>query len=84
MRHLIKSTLLGGVALAVVATATPAFAQDTSSGVRGVVTSPSGSVLAGQTVIIMDTRTGSTKTVTTNSSGGFSSRGLRVGGPYTS
>jgi hypothetical protein len=58
-------------------------AQETSSAIRGIITAPDGSPLAGQTVVIRDTRTGTTKTVSTSNSGAYSARGLRVGGPYT-
>lgn len=83
MRKSIKAIMLGGVAAVSIMTLQPSFAQDTSSSVRGVITSPDGTPVAGQTVIIRDTRTGSTKTVTTTASGNYSARGLRVGGPYT-
>lgn len=82
MRHLIKSALLGGVALAVVATATPAFAQETTSSIRGTVVNASGETLSGVSVTITHVPSGASKTITTNSSGVFQARGLRVGGPY--
>lgn len=82
MKHLIKSALLGGVALAVVATATPAFAQETTSSIRGTVVNASGETLSGVSVTITHVPSGASKTITTNSSGVFQARGLRVGGPY--
>lgn len=60
-----------------------AIAQETTASVRGVVTDPNGAPAAGQTVTVTDTRTGSSRTVTTSESGAFSVRGLQVGGPYT-
>lgn len=79
-----RRALLASVAMLPVALSTPeVVAQETSSAIRGVITSPDGSPLAGQTVIIRDTRTGTVKSVSTSNSGSYSARGLRVGGPYT-
>lgn len=83
MNKSIKAFMLGGVAAITIMAAQPAFAQSTTSSVRGVVTTPEGAPVVGQTVIIRDTRTGATKTVTTSQSGSYSARGLSVGGPYT-
>jgi hypothetical protein len=58
-------------------------AQETTTAVRGTVTTPDGAPAAGQSVTITDTRTGATRETTTNDSGAFSIRGLPVGGPYT-
>ena len=58
-------------------------AQETTTAVRGVVTTPAGDPAAAQSVTITDTRTGATRATTTNDSGAFSIRGLPVGGPYT-
>ena len=58
-------------------------AQETTTAVRGVVTTPDGGPAAGQSVTITDTRTGASRSVTTNDSGAFNVRGLPVGGPYT-
>ena len=41
---------------------------------------PDGTPAAGETVTITDTRTGSSRSVTTNDSGAFNVRGLPVGG----
>ena len=57
-------------------------AQETTSAIRGTVTTPSGAPAANVTVAVTDTRTGSTRTVTTTSDGSFHVRGLVVGGPY--
>lgn len=59
------------------------FAQETTSAVRGTVTGPDGSPVSGATVTVTDTRTGTSRTVTTNDSGAFNVRSLQVGGPYT-
>jgi len=49
---------------------------------RGTVTRPDGSALAGASVTVTDTRTSSRRTLTTSNSGKFSASGLRIGGPY--
>lgn len=63
------------------AIATPAFAQETSSSVRGIV-SNSGAPVAGATVTITHTPSGTTASTTTDAGGNFSANGLRVGGPF--
>lgn len=62
---------------------TATVAQETTASVRGTVQSPSGTPAAGAVVTITDTRTGSTRRVTTTNNGLFNIRGLLVGGPYT-
>jgi len=69
--------------LAPVVLVPPAHAQQITSGIRGVVTSPDGAPLSGASVTITDTRTGSSRTVTTGANGNYNVRGLSVGGPYT-
>ena len=59
------------------------FAQDTTSAIRGVVTDDTGSPLANSTVIVTNTLTGRTSTITTNANGQFALRNLNVGGNYT-
>ena len=60
-----------------------AYAQQTTSGVSGTVTDESGNAVAGATVVVTDTRTGVSRTITTGDSGTFSADNLTVGGPYT-
>jgi hypothetical protein len=77
--------LLSGVAAASIMTAAivaPAEAQVTTSSVRGQVVDANGAAVSGATVTITDTRTGSVDTATTNESGVYAARSLRVGGPY--
>ncbi len=83
MKYHIKSALLGGAALAAIAVATPVFAQDTTSSIRGTVVSASGETLSGVSVTITHIPSGVSRTITTGASGVFYARGLRVGGPYT-
>jgi outer membrane receptor for ferrienterochelin and colicin len=76
------SKLALGLALAL-ATATPAFAQSTSSGVGGQVTDASGAPVAGADVTITHRESGTVSHTTTDASGRYNARGLRVGGPYS-
>ncbi|HZX80409.1 MAG TPA: TonB-dependent receptor [Lysobacter sp.] len=62
--------------------AAPAFAQNTTSGVGGIVTDASGQPVAGAEVTVLHTASGTVSRVTTDASGRYSVRGLRVGGPY--
>lgn len=68
--------------IAALATA-PAFAQSTSASVVGQVSSDDGRPVAGAQVTILHTESGTVSRATTNEEGRYSSRGLRVGGPYT-
>ncbi len=58
------------------------LAQETSASINGTIVDSSGNVLSGATVIVTHEPTGQVKTLTTNDSGRYSARGLRVGGPY--
>jgi len=63
--------------------AAPVFAQSTSAGVGGVVTTTSGSPVAGAEVTITHAESGTVSRATTDGAGRYTARGLRVGGPYT-
>jgi len=63
--------------------ATPAFAQETTSSVRGSVTDENGNAIAGATVVVTHVPSGTRSTQTTDASGGFNAAGLRLGGPFT-
>jgi hypothetical protein len=67
----------------VLATTTPAFAQNTSAQMTGRVTTEQGEALAGADVVIVHTPSGTTSRATTDAQGRFNARGLRVGGPYS-
>ena len=60
-----------------------AYAQNTTSSIRGTVTDDGGSPIAGAAVTVTDTRTGSSSSTTTNANGTFSVRNLGIGGPYS-
>lgn len=68
-------------ATAIVAPAT-AFAQETTSSVRGDVLS-GGAPIAGATITITHEPSGTTANTSSDASGSFGAAGLRVGGPYT-
>ncbi|WP_246197265.1 TonB-dependent receptor [Pseudoxanthomonas sacheonensis] len=69
--------------LMVALAAAPTFAQSTSSGVGGLVTGTDGSPVAGAEVTITHVESGTVSRATTDASGRYNARGLRVGGPYT-
>jgi outer membrane receptor for ferrienterochelin and colicin len=76
-----KAKLALALSLALAASA-PAFAQQTSAAVGGRVTEESGAPVAGAEVTILHAESGTTSRTTTDASGRYSARGLRVGGPY--
>ncbi|MFT4928835.1 MAG: hypothetical protein ACI8WB_004955 [Phenylobacterium sp.] len=57
-------------------------ANDTSSSMRGKITGPAGNPAANVKVIVKHTPTGTVSEFTTNDTGTFIGKGLRVGGPY--
>ncbi|MGN5531963.1 Oar protein [Xanthomonas hortorum pv. gardneri] len=63
--------------------AAPVFAQSTSAGVAGVVTSSAGQPVPNAEVTITHVESGTVNRATTDASGRYNARGLRVGGPYT-
>ena len=71
------------LALAVALSATPVFAQNTTSAIGGQITGSEGKPVAGATVTIEHIESGSVSNSITDANGRYSSRGLRVGGPYT-
>ena len=60
-----------------------AVAQETSSSIGGTVLSQNGQAVSNATVTITDNRTGAVKVISTNETGRYNLRGMRVGGPYT-
>lgn len=68
--------------LVVALAAAPAFAQSTSAGVGGLVTDNGGQPVIGAEVTITHVESGTVSRATTDASGRYTARGLRVGGPY--
>lgn len=60
-----------------------AWAQETSSGLRGQVIDQNGDPVTTGTILVVHEPTGTSRRLTTNDRGQFSARGLPVGGPYT-
>ena len=79
--RLFLAASLAGLSL-VCAVATPAAAQETTSTIRGTVSSD-GAPVAGASVEILNTATGAKSTVKTTASGAFDVSGLRAGDSYT-
>ena len=69
--------------LLVALAAAPAFAQSTSAGVGGQVMGADGQPVSGAEVTITHVESGTVSRITTDASGRYNARGLRVGGPYT-
>ncbi|TVV75373.1 TonB-dependent receptor [Sphingomonas solaris] len=77
MRH----SLLASACVALVIAA-PAFAQETTSSIRGTVQA-GGQPINGAQGTIVHQPSGTRTTTTTDASGSFSAAGLRVGGPFS-
>lgn len=78
MRHLRL-----GVALAALAIPAIVHAQETTSAIRGTVVNEQSKPIAGATVTIVHTPTGTRVVQTSGANGEFNANGLRLGGPYT-
>lgn len=74
-----------GASLAVIAmaAASGAYAQETSGAIRGQVLDSNGGGVANASVTVVHVPTGTSVTTVTSNNGGYTARGLRVGGPYT-
>ncbi len=77
-----RNSLFAGAALAALVMPVSAYAQETTSTVQGTVTSD-GAPVAGAEIVITHVPSGTVSRTTSDSDGGFSASGLRVGGPYT-
>ncbi|MBU1345482.1 MAG: TonB-dependent receptor [Alphaproteobacteria bacterium] len=69
-------------ALLTTLTASAAFAQETTGGIRGQIVNEQGAPLAGATVVAVHVPTGTQSTTMTDATGTYTLRNLRVGGPY--
>jgi len=77
-----RNQLFLGAAVAALVMPAVAGAQETTSIIRGTVVS-AGAPVAGAKITITHVPSGTVNTTTTDSRGGFTSSGLRTGGPYT-
>ena len=75
------SNIAGAVVIALGLSAS-AMAADTASSIRGSIVGPQGNAAQNTVLTIIHEPTGTRRTVTTNESGAFYVKGLRVGGPY--
>lgn len=81
LKYLLAASVVSLSAAAVMPT--PAAAQQITSGIEGQVTTDAGVPVAGATVVVTDTRTGTSRTLTTGADGNFRVDSLVTGGPYT-
>ena len=81
-RKALVSAIAGAAIVGVVGSSNSVYAQETSAMVRGVVTDLSGNAVDGATVVVTSSTTGISKTVTTDSNGAYSVRGLPAGVAY--
>ncbi|SJM65994.1 Oar-like outer membrane protein protein, OmpA family [Brevundimonas diminuta 3F5N] len=81
---MLNRNLAYGVSAAAIllATSSAAFAQETTGGIRGVITDASGAPMANATVVVTHVPSGTSTTTVTGADGGYVARNLRVGGPY--
>ncbi len=77
-----RNNLYVGVAVAALVLPVAVSAQETTSAIRGTVTS-NGAPVSGATVQVVDVASGTRSSATTGQDGAFSFNGLRPGGPYT-
>jgi hypothetical protein len=75
-------TATTAIALLAYAAAPAAYAQETTSAIRGAVSDAAGAPVAGAAVIVTHLPSGTRAVATTTSDGSFATNGLRVGGPY--
>lgn len=81
LRYSIAASLMA-ISVATIVAA-PAQAQQITTGIQGQVNDDNGAPIGGATVVITDTRTGASRTITTGADGRFTTTGLTTGGPYS-
>ena len=81
LKYLLAASIVSLAATTTIAT--PAFAQETTSSVRGDVVDQNGNPVVGATVVVTHVPSGTKSTQTTDGEGGFNAAGLRLGGPFT-
>lgn len=78
-----SQALLSAAVITALGTAPSVLAQQTTSSIRGIVTSDAGSPVQNATVTIIHKPSNSRSVIQSNDKGRFNVSGLRVGGPYT-
>ncbi|MDK2597328.1 TonB-dependent receptor [Pseudoalteromonas obscura] len=78
----VRLTKVAGALVLALGVSASAFASETSSSMRGKVTTPEGNAAANVKVTVIHEPTGTVSQFVTNDSGAFIAKGLRVGGPY--
>ena len=73
---------LTAIAAALIVWTSPVFAQNTSSAIAGRITGTDGRPVSGAAVVIEHQESGTISRLQTDGEGRYSTRGLRVGGPY--
>lgn len=78
-----RNQLFVGAAVAALMIPAATSAQQITTGIEGRVLDEAGEPIVGASVTVTDTRTGASRTLTTNDNGGFRTDNLTTGGPYT-
>ena len=78
-----KLSRIATVVALTVGVSTVAMANTTTSSIRGSVSTQAGDIFANAAVTIVHEPSGTVSTTSTNETGAFSARSLRVGGPYS-
>lgn len=81
LKYLLAASVVSLSAVAIAPA--PLAAQQITSGIEGVVTDANGQPIAGATVVVTDTRTDQSRTLTTGTDGAFRASNLVPGGPYS-
>ncbi|NMP31548.1 TonB-dependent receptor [Thalassotalea sp. M1531] len=74
---------LAGAVVVALGLSTSAMANTITSAVKGQIVDNNGAPATDTTITITHVPSGTSKTIAVNQSGSFSTKGLRVGGPYT-
>ena len=78
-----RLSLISSAVIFALGLSTSAMASDTSSAIRGSIVNSTGAISVDASVEILHEPSGTKTLTTSNETGNFSSKGLRVGGPYT-
>ncbi len=80
LRYLLAASVISLAGTTMVAA--PAYAQETTSAVRGTVTDADGNPIPGASVTVTHQPSGTRSELTTDAGGNFNASGLRLGGPF--